>query len=99
MLLDIRAIKSEPDMRILFAHLIPMLASIRGIECNHIGFEILAAEYPGKLELAKELDLYTAKKAFIPAYMNWLIAPQPRFMKISACANAIFAIVDAVHQV
>ena len=99
--LDIHAIKFATAMRSLFAHLIPMLASIRGIECNHTGLEVLEQQFPGTLAMARELDLHIAKRAFIPTYLSWLNAPVhgPRFLKISAGSKAIFAIVDAVHKV
>jgi hypothetical protein len=92
-----------PDMRILLGHLIPMLASIRGIECNHTELEVLEEHFPGTLALASELDLFTAKPAFIPTYLDWLNAPLgvpgPRFLKISTCANTIFAIIDQIRKV
>ena len=92
------------DMRLVFGHLLPMLASIRGIFCNNKCVQFLEQHFPGTLAKAKELQLW-AEPAFIHAYLDWLDAPQdfeqhgPRFLKITANTNVIIPIVDAVRQV
>ena len=94
-------------MRVLFTHLLPMLASIRRIRCDQSCVELLEAHFPGTLTLAKELELNLigVQTAYTPSCLNWLNAPQntdvdrPRFLKIKAFSKTIFAIVEAVRQV
>ena len=92
------------DMRILFAHLLPMVGSIRGIHCNDIGFGLLDQHFPGTLAATNKLDLFINEPASIPACLDWLGAPQdfdvhgPKFLRASADSETIFAIVDAVRK-
>ena len=106
--LDIGPFKSANNMHILCGYLLPMLASIRAINCDNDGIKLLERHFPGTLAQAKELKLNcSAKRAYIPAYLNWLTmsAPQnvdrhgPKFLKLDALPNVIIAIVVAVRKV
>jgi len=104
--LDIRPIKSVAKVRTLLGHLLPMLGGIRGIECNNKCVEFLERHFPGTLARAKELSLLPcATKACIPAYLDWLTAPQdfdalgPRFFKANAFSNTMTVLVDAIRKV
>ena len=99
--------KSAKNVRILFGHFLPMLASIRKIRCSNECIQFLEQHFNGTLAMAKEMILSgNAKPAFIPAYLNWLNAPfgfdgvhGPRCLKMFANSKTIFAIVDAVRKV
>ena len=82
-----------------------MLDSIRRIRSNNEEIEFLERHFPSTLAMAKELELFEAKLASIPTYLNWLCAPQdfalhgPKFLKASAKLKTIYAIIDAVSKV
>ena len=94
----------DENLRILLDHLLPMLGSIRKIECATFFMAFLERKFPGTLALAKELDIFYALPDSIPTYLNWLCAPQdfdrhgPRFLHIFIMPQ-IPDIVAAVRQV
>ena len=104
--LAIFSTQSAPNnMRIVFTHILPMLGSIRGINCDNDGLGLLEQQFSGTLAQAKELDLFKPKPASIPTCLDWLDAPLdfhmlgPRLLRAYAEATTIFAIVDAVRKV
>ena len=94
-------------MRTLFAHLLPMLASIRRIYCENKCIQLFGRRFPGTLALARELEVFDPKPASIPALLNWLNAPPnfgvhgPKLLigQLIDDSKVIVAIVDAVRQV
>ena len=103
--LDIPSIQLT-NLRIVLAHLLPMLASIRGIQCSNECIQLFARQFSGILTPAKELHLYKmAELASVPACLDWLCSSQdfvglwPRFFTTLADSKTIIAIVDDVHKV
>ena len=103
--LNIGPIKPAIPHCVFFGNILPMLRSIRGIYCDNNCVELLERHFPGALARSKELDLIDATLAGIPAYLNWLNAPQdfdvdgPRFLVVYGESMLASAIVDAVRQV
>ena len=104
--LAIFSTQSAPNaMQILLTQLLPILGTIRGIQCSNADIALFEKQFPGTLaRAAKELDLFNPKPASIPACLNWLSASRdfhllgPRFLRASAEATTIFAVVDAVQK-
>ena len=103
-----RSAEEAENLRILLDHLLPMLASIRGLHLKHYDIEFLGRHFPQHLARAKALYLGvgsadTDKLTYIPACLNWLSAPHnfgvPRFLKILGVDKTFTAIVDAVRKV